>query len=68
MSMLNNLKKLYLNKPIDYFFMGISSGIPLYIVLSTLFIWLTRINVDLSTIGLFALTQLPWTLFCGTFY
>ena len=63
MSMLNNLKKLYLNKnQLIIFFMGISSGIPLYIVLSTLFIWLTRINVDLSTIGLFALTQLPWTL------
>jgi PAT family beta-lactamase induction signal transducer AmpG len=61
--MLNNLKKLYLNKnQLIIFFMGISSGIPLYIVLSTLFIWLTRINVDLSTIGLFALTQLPWTL------
>ena len=38
--------------------MGISSGIPLYLILSTLFIWLTRENIDISTIGLFALTQI----------
>ena len=42
--------------------MGISSGIPLYLILSTLFIWLTRENIDISTIGLFALTQIPWTI------
>ena len=42
--------------------MGISSGIPLYLILSTLFIWLARENVDISTIGLFALTQIPWSL------
>ena len=42
--------------------MGIASGIPLYMVLSTLFIWLTRENIDISTVGLFALTQIPWTL------
>tara|TARA_B100000686_G_C16762042_1_gene959308 strand:- start:579 stop:1781 length:1203 start_codon:yes stop_codon:yes gene_type:complete len=42
--------------------MGISSGIPLYLILSTLFIWLTRENIDISTIGLFALTQMPWSL------
>tara|TARA_B100000029_G_scaffold217633_1_gene215428 strand:- start:771 stop:1967 length:1197 start_codon:yes stop_codon:yes gene_type:complete len=42
--------------------MGISSGIPLYIVLSTLLIWLTRENIDISTVGLFALTQIPWSI------
>ncbi len=42
--------------------MGISSGIPLYLILSTLIIWLTRENIDLSTIGLFTLTQIPWSL------
>ena len=42
--------------------MGIASGIPLYMILSTLFIWLTRENIDISTIGLFALTQIPWSL------
>ena len=58
-----NFFKLYLQKKlILIFLMGISSGIPLYLILSTLFIWLTRENIDISTIGLFALTQLPWTL------
>ena len=42
--------------------MGITSGIPLYLILSTLFIWLTRENIDISTIGLFALTQIPWSV------
>ena len=42
--------------------MGISSGIPLYLILSTLAIWLTRENIDISTIGLFSLTQIPWTI------
>ena len=44
------------------FIMGIASGIPLYMILSTLFIWLTRENIDISTVGLFALTQIPWSL------
>ena len=58
-----NFFKLYLQKKlILIFLMGISSGIPLYLILSTLFIWLTRENIDISTVGLFALTQLPWTL------
>ena len=42
--------------------MGITSGIPLYLILSTLFIWLTREDIDISTIGLFALTQIPWSI------
>lgn len=58
-----NFFKFYFSKElILIFFMGISSGIPLYLILSTLFIWLTRENIDISTIGLFALTQMPWSL------
>jgi len=61
--MYENFIKLYLNKKqLLIFVMGISSGIPLYLILSTLFIWLTREEVDISTIGLFALTQIPWSL------
>ena len=61
--MFGNFLKLYCNKnQILIFVMGISSGIPLYLILSTLFIWLTRENIDISTIGLFALTQIPWSL------
>ncbi|MFL2661239.1 MAG: AmpG family muropeptide MFS transporter [Alphaproteobacteria bacterium] len=55
--------EIYFSKKILIIFcMGISSGIPLYMVLSTLFIWLTRENIEISTVGLFALTQLPWSL------
>ena len=61
--MSENFIKLYLNKKqLLIFVMGISSGIPLYLILSTLFIWLTREEIDISTIGLFALTQIPWSL------
>ena len=43
--------------------MGILSGIPLYLILSTLFIWLTRGKcIDISTVGLFALTSIPWSI------
>ncbi len=59
----NSLITLYFSKKIlIVFLMGIASGIPLYMVLSTLFIWLTRENIDIATVGLFALTQIPWTL------
>ena len=60
----NSLLTLYffIKKIFIIFIMGIASGIPLYMVLSTLFIWLTRENIDISTVGLFALTQIPWTL------
>ena len=63
MKIYNNILELYCNrKQFLIFIMGISSGIPLYLILSTLFIWLTRENIDISTIGLFALTQIPWSL------
>ena len=59
----NNFLNIYLSKKIFVIFlMGIASGIPLYMVLSTLFIWLTRENIDIATVGLFALTQIPWSL------
>ncbi len=58
-----NFIKLYINKKlISIFLMGIVSGIPLYLILSTIFIWLTREGVDISTIGLFALTSIPWSI------
>mgnify|MGYP001307632124 CR=1 FL=1 len=61
--MKQNISNLYFNKKqLLIFVMGIISGIPLYIVLSTLFIWLAREDIDISTIGLFALTQIPWSV------
>ncbi|MEE8274263.1 MAG: AmpG family muropeptide MFS transporter [Alphaproteobacteria bacterium] len=43
-------------------FLGFSSGLPLLLTLSTLSIWLAREGVDKTTIGLFALAGLPYTL------
>ena len=58
-----NILKFYFSKElISIFLMGILSGIPLYLILSTLFIWLTRESIDISTVGLFALTSIPWSI------
>ncbi len=59
---INAIKFYFSKKLISVFLMGILSGIPLYLILSTLFIWLTRENIDISTIGLFALTSIPWSI------
>lgn len=42
-------------------FTGFSSGLPLYILISLLPAWLKSEGVDLKSIGLFALIQLPFT-------
>lgn len=42
--------------------MGFSSGLPLALTGGTLQAWLAVADVDISTIGLFALTGLPYTL------
>ncbi|AGA91785.1 Major Facilitator Superfamily transporter [Thioflavicoccus mobilis 8321] len=42
--------------------MGFSCGLPLLLTLSVLQAWMTEEGVDLGTIGLFALVQLPYTL------
>ena len=56
------LKFYFSKKLVLIFLMGIVSGIPLYLILSTMMIWLTRENIDITKIGLFTLTQLPWSL------
>jgi PAT family beta-lactamase induction signal transducer AmpG len=42
-------------------FTGFSSGLPLYLLINLLPAWLRSEGVDLKTIGLFALIQLPYT-------
>lgn len=41
---------------------GFSSGVPLLLTLRTLQAWMTEAGVDLKTIGIFALTGLPYSL------
>lgn len=43
-------------------FLGFASGLPLYLTSQTLQAWMTVEGVDLTTIGLFALVGLPYTL------
>ena len=42
--------------------LGFASGLPLFLTERTLQAWMTKSNVDLTTIGLFALVTLPYTL------
>lgn len=42
--------------------LGFSSGLPLYLVSKTLQAWMTQAEVDLTTIGLFSLVSLPYSL------
>ena len=59
----NTFIEIYFKKKIlIVLLLGIASGIPLYMILSTLLIWLTRENVEIATVGLFALTQIPWSI------
>lgn len=41
--------------------MGFASGLPLLLTLSTLSYWLSKVGVDKTTIGLFALVGTPYT-------
>jgi PAT family beta-lactamase induction signal transducer AmpG len=43
-------------------FLGFVSGLPLALTLGTLSAWLATVGVDKTTIGLFALVGLPYTL------
>ncbi len=42
--------------------LGFASGLPLFLTERTLQAWMTKSNVDLTTIGLFALVSLPYSL------
>ncbi|MDD5463154.1 MAG: MFS transporter, partial [Methylococcales bacterium] len=57
-----NIKQVVFNKRmLICVFTGFSSGLPLYILISLLPAWLRSEGVDLKSIGLFALIQLPFT-------
>jgi PAT family beta-lactamase induction signal transducer AmpG len=47
---------------ITVLFLGFSSGLPLALTTGTLSIWLARDGIDKTTIGLFALVGVPYTL------
>jgi len=54
--------EVYLNRRILFvLIMGVASGLPLLLTLSTLSYWLSKVGVDKTTIGLFALVGIPYS-------
>jgi PAT family beta-lactamase induction signal transducer AmpG len=61
--LINNFAKLLINRNLLHIFiLGIASAIPLILTLSTLSIWLMELSISKATIGLFALTSLPYSI------
>ncbi|HUW73734.1 MAG TPA: AmpG family muropeptide MFS transporter [Methyloceanibacter sp.] len=52
---------LFNRKMLACIFLGFTSGMPLYVLISLVPAWLRSNDVDLATIGLFALIGLPYT-------
>ncbi len=50
---------LFSRKMLTCIFLGFSSGMPLYVLISLVPAWLRTIEVNLATIGLFALIGCP---------
>jgi PAT family beta-lactamase induction signal transducer AmpG len=57
----NFRRTLFNKRMLICIFTGFSSGLPLYILIGLLPAWLRSEGVDLKSIGLFALIQLPFT-------
>ena len=52
---------LFNRKMVTCLFLGFTSGLPLYVLIQLVPAWLRSHEVDLATIGLFALVSLPYT-------
>ena len=55
------LKQIFSRNMLICIFTGFSSGLPLYILVSLLPVWLKKEGVDLKTLGFFTLVTLPFT-------
>jgi PAT family beta-lactamase induction signal transducer AmpG len=55
------LRKMLTRKMLTILCLGIAAGIPLGIVLTVLQAWMTKSGIDLKTIGLAVLVQMPYT-------
>jgi len=53
--------QLFTRRMLICVFTGFTSGLPLYLLFNLVPAWLRSENVDLKTIGLFALIQFPYT-------
>lgn len=52
---------LFNRKMVTCIFLGFTSGMPLYVLIQLVPAWLRSHEIDLATIGLFALVSLPYT-------
>lgn len=58
---MNVFRQLFTRRMLICVFTGFASGLPLYLLFNLMPAWLRSENVDLKTIGLFALIQFPYT-------
>ena len=47
---------------IRIFILGIASGLPIVLVLSSFSVWLVELDISKTTIGLFALATVPYSI------
>ena len=62
MSRLQALTVYFQPTLVAIFCLGLASGLPLALTASTLSIWMREAGVDLTSIGLFALVGVPYTI------
>src|SRR5665213_2141994 len=55
------LKSFFSRRMLVIFFLGVGSGVPLGAIYATLQAWLQDSGVNIKTIGLFALVQMPYS-------
>jgi len=55
------IRKTLNRKMLTILFLGLASGIPLGVVLTVLQAWMTKSGIDLKTVGLAVLVQMPYT-------
>jgi MFS transporter, PAT family, beta-lactamase induction signal transducer AmpG len=55
------MRKILTRKMLTILFLGLASGIPLGIVITVLQAWMTKSGIDLKTVGLAVLVQMPYT-------
>jgi MFS transporter, PAT family, beta-lactamase induction signal transducer AmpG len=55
------LQKILTRKMLTILCLGLASGIPLGIVITVLQAWMTKSGIDLKTVGLAVLVQMPYT-------
>jgi PAT family beta-lactamase induction signal transducer AmpG len=59
--LIHRLKTLINYRILSILFLGFSAGIPLALTGTTLSMWISRLGIDIKTIGLFSLVSIPFS-------